>query len=641
MEPTGSTAGEPSNLRRWGPLGATIAIAILVAAITLSGGDDAAQAPTTTAPTTTTAPITTTLAPTRAPATTIASTPADDPPPVTTAPPSTTTTTAAPVTTTTTEPPAEPEPAASDNIDPETGFPEGVLPWVVAVDLGIEDTIDWGERCDQETGQVRIPWFFRTACWAPFEGDNGGVTDQGVTSDSIKVVWWIPQASDPILAYLTDAILNDDDEDDWEDTMRRLVSYYESYYETYGRRVDLEVMVASGLVWDSVSARADAVKIAEEIQPFMVWGGPTLTNAFSEELMARNIPCFACGPGQPTSYYNENHPYGWSLGKSAEQLNLLVAEYVGKRVAGRNAVHAGDASYHDSERVLGRIWIESSPASVTLNEQFEEALADYGVELAESVAYQLDPATIQETAANTIAKMKAAGVTSVIFAGDAVAPRDFTREATAQGFFPEWIITGSVLVDTNVFARTYDQEQWAHAFGLSNLAARTTRESGSSYSLYEWWNGSPPAADDSIGVIDPYPATFYSILTGVGPDLSIYNFARTLFEANPTATGLTVPSISFGDKERWPSHFEPDHFGVDDVSEVWWNPDEVGNDELDREGTGMYMFVDGGVRYQWGEMPLTDPRVFDPEEAVSMYEEPPQGEQSPWYEPLPSAPALN
>ena len=80
------------------------------------------------------------------------------------------------------------------------------------------------------------------------------------------------------------------------------------------------------------------------------------------------------------------------------------------------------------------------------------------------------------------------------------------------------------------------------------------------------------------------------------------------------------------------------HFGVDDITEVWWSPTEVGIDELRNEGEGMYMFVDGGVRYLLGEMPEAPPKAFDPEGVISMYSEAPESEQSPYYDPLPSAP---
>ena len=68
--------------------------------------------------------------------------------------------------------------------------------------------------------------------------------------------------------------------------------------------------------------------------------------------------------------------------------------------------------------------------------------------------------------------LKQANATSVIFTGDPIMPRFFTKEATAQNYHPEWIMAGTVLADTSVFARTFDQSQWAHAFGLQLTPAR-------------------------------------------------------------------------------------------------------------------------------------------------------------------------
>ena len=35
------------------------------------------------------------------------------------------------------------------------------------------------------------------------------------------------------------------------------------------------------------------------------------------------------------------------------------------------------------------------------------------------------------------------------------------------------MITGTALIDTDVLARTYDQRQWAHAFGPADLFVRS------------------------------------------------------------------------------------------------------------------------------------------------------------------------
>jgi hypothetical protein len=253
------------------------------------------------------------------------------------------------------------------------------------------------------------------------------------------------------------------------------------------------------------------------------------------------------------------------------------------------------------------------------------------VELAIMVPYALNPATLQEQALTKIATLKEAGVTSIIFAGDPIAPRDFTLAATDQEYFPEWILSGTVLVDTNVFARTYDQEQWRNAFGMSNTATPIDRRKGGFFFLYEWFNGQEPPAINTIG-IQWQPALAFPMLQGNGPDLTPQNYMNTLLASDPTARGaVTQPSISFGDKGLWPEEFGPDYNGIDDVSEIWWDPDTEGVDELDNVGDGVYWYVSGGQRYLPGEWPDTTPDVFDPEDAVFFYDERPASETPPDY----------
>lgn len=517
---------------------------------------------------------------------------------------------------------------------PASELPEGVMSFEYARENGIDiDAASFGERCDTETGLVKVPDFFRPTCWLPFEGDNGGATTTGVTGDSIKIIYYLGPDDDPIINYVTSAIVNDDSNEDYEATMRGLLPYYETYYETYGRSVDLEVFVGSGVANNAISARADAVAVAEK-EPFMVWGGPALTNAFAEELHARGVPCIGCGPSQDKAFYDEFAPLSWSVTMGGQQANVHVAEYVSKRLAGRNAIHAGD-DLKDSERVFGRLWIESSEASVIAHEKFEADLNAAGVELAESVRFTLDPASIAEQADAAIAKLKAQGVTTVILAADPVSPGNFTRAATDQGYEPEWFIPAPVLMDTNAFARSYDQDQWARAFGVSTLAVKVERDVASSYRKYEWFNGEPPPAADSIGVIDPTPSLFYAVISGVGPDLTIENFETALFAGAPTKDGITAPSLSWGNKGFWDTdRFEPDYRGIDDMTEFWWDPSAEGPDELDRDGAGLYRFVDNGKRYRPGDWPETDPNVFDAADTLTVLSEVPPEEAAPDFDPI-------
>ena len=487
-------------------------------------------------------------------------------------------------------------------------------------------TVDWGKRCDTTTGRVAVPDFFAAECYAPFTGDNGGAMASGVTKDEITIVYYQGIAADPIISYITDAIKVDDTHAQQAETMQTIVDYYQTYYETYGRKVKVIPFEASGIALDETAARADAVRIAKDIKPFMVWGGPALTSAFADELAANKVMCLGCTPGQPPDWYVKRDPYVWGIAAGAEQAQVHVLEMIKKQLIGKNATHGGD-EFVNTPRKFGSLFIESSANSKLLNDGLQKGMADAGAPFAETVSYALDPGTIQQTASQAIAKFKAAGVTTVVFDGDPVAPREFTKEATAQGYFPEWVIGVSALVDLNAFARTYDQAQWKHAFGYTSLAARVTPEISGAYAQYRWFTGKEPPAKDTIGIFQPLPAVFYAALQGVGPNLTEQSWKAALFAGSQTRAAITQPSLSWGDKGIWP---HPDYQGIDDATMVWWDPSATGPDEIRKQGQGMYQFVDGGKRYTPGTWPTAD-KFFDPGGAVSMYAVPPAGEAPPTY----------
>src|SRR4051794_6100962 len=155
------------------------------------------------------------------------------------------------------------------------GFePAGALSWSQAKAEGKTAAINWGARCDTATGRLKYPSFFAGECYAPFVGDNGGSTYQGVTANSIKVVLYLPEEHDPVLSFAYGAIGASDTNAQTAQTVQDFVTFFQTYYETYGRKVDLVPYSATGTILDEVAARADAVHIAEAIKPFAVVGGP-------------------------------------------------------------------------------------------------------------------------------------------------------------------------------------------------------------------------------------------------------------------------------------------------------------------------------------------------------------------------------
>jgi hypothetical protein len=390
MQPATADGGGTSsnNLKKWGPIGAIVLVVALVAGIVLatsSGDDDDDDA----------GGADTTTAVTEAPDATEA-------PAGTDAPDGT-----------------EPDSTEPDGTEPDGG---GGLTYPLSFSDAEEQGIDvaWDERCDTATGNLAVQWFFAPECYAPFEGDNGGDTTRGVTADTIKIVQYQGPDDDPIINYLSDAVSVDDTNAESEQTARDMIGMFEQFYELYGRTIELETYVSTGLANDEVTARADAVRIAEDFEPFAVLGGPALTDALADELTAREVVCIGCG-GSGQEWFAARDPYAYSLGIDAEQARGHAREFIAKQLIGGNADFAGDEAFTSQPRIFGHVYISSSDRSQSIADALVAGMIEDGATVAETLPYALDPATIQAQASQIIAKLKASGVTTVVLASDGIA----------------------------------------------------------------------------------------------------------------------------------------------------------------------------------------------------------------------------
>ncbi len=509
----------------------------------------------------------------------------------------------------------------------------GAITYNAAKEAGRTD-LTFMDSCDTSTGRLKIPSYFAPECYANAD-DNGGATAPGVTADAITVVVYVAPDTDPVLDFITAAINNDDTGAQVKESYQDYTDMWNALYQTYGRKVTLKFLDASGTSDNATAARADAVKAVEEMGAFAVWGGPALAPAWTEEINARGVICLGC-PAIP-----DPEPNVFPIVQSGEQTRLQLAEYMTKKLKGGNAEFAGDEAMKTQPRVFGQFYIETVGGPQAQDAaDFKQQLSEGGIDLVQQIPYTLDPATLQEQAAGVIQKLKAAGVTTVVVSTDPIAPKIFTEEATKQNYFPEWIFGGGILIDTNAFGRTYDQTQWAHAFGISNLFAKVSPAIVKQYDLHTWYFGDLCAADDSCGVLEPQPGLFFAAVQAAGPNLTTDTFREGLFgitdELPPPA--FTVPLVTYGDHGLWPE--APDYYGIDDFTEIWWNPEATGQDEIRREGKGMLEFVNGGQHYRLGEW-TSDLDVFDPANSVTVYDQLPEAETPPSYPPPPGSPAAS
>jgi hypothetical protein len=491
------------------------------------------------------------------------------------------------------------------------------------------ETTDGGfdGNCDPATGRIKVPSVYAPQCVRPFAGDNGGSTWQGVTDDTITIVHYIPKPDPATQAVLSAAGANDD-QSLINQTYEDYTTEWSHHVQLYGRKVKLIHVEGTGSATDDAAGKADAVKIAKQLHAFMVWG--SVNDAFVNELVADRVLC-VCTTSLPADYYLQRAPYVWGNGLPDEnQAYLMRSEMICKQIAKQKAKYAGDPTLQLKERSFGLIWYNTTQNSYAIGEKFfVEQLGKCGVKLTDAASYVFEPNSAQQTSDTIIAKFKSEGITSVIFVGDPVYPVFYTEAATRQNYRPEWIITGSALTDTTLFARVYDKSQWSHAFGLSLLAARGPQNESDAYRFYDWrYHKAPPGAHTYGPVYVTVSLAFWG-LQGAGPKLTPEAFRDGLFAYPASKPGITNPLVSFGTK-IWGY---PDYNVYDDSTELWWDNTAQGPDEVGNNGVGMYRFVHMGKRYLPGQFPGGAFPAFDTADTVTIYDHVPPQDRAPDYGP--------
>ena len=518
----------------------------------------------------------------------------------------------------------------SDNTTTSTTQPPGPgANGPVTLTSANRNSINWGPKCDVKRGTVAIPLTYAPPCVKPFTGtQNGGATSPGVTADTITVALY--QAQPDILENAALARSGSDESLAAEAaTVKQYIDFFEAHYETYGRKVKLVVVKGSGDPGDDAAGRADAIKVATEIKAFASFGGPSQTEAYAQALAARGVLCLGdCMLASSQAFVDKRAPNIWLTLPAVDQSAIHWAKFVGGELNGHPAQFAGDAALAKKPRVFGLVRFDESFAGFhDAGKQFVKRLRDIGVKLAVEAPYQLDLGKAQENARNTIAKMKTAGVTTVLFAGDPLTPTSLTTEATAQKYFPEWVVLGAAYSDTSLFGRTYDKEQWKHAFGVSSLYVPTPQKLDQYSEILRWQTGNPPQAK-TYKLLVQAPLIFYTALHLAGPNLTPTTFRDALFRFPSAKTDPSQIHISWGHHGIWPT---TDYFGADDATVIWWNPNATGIDELGNQGAGLWEFADGGKRYLPTDWTNHAPKLFDPSTSVTRFDHFPAGEGPPSY----------
>ena len=187
-------------------------------------------------------------------------------------------------------------------------------------------------------------------------------------------------------------------------------------------------------------------------------------------------------------------------------------------------------------------------------------------------------AAAQEQAPVLVTKMKDAGVTSVVLLVSTPVVAAMTKAATANEYSPEWLLTGWAYQDLSLFAAQYDQDQWAHAFGMSWFSPYATGNAGAAtgQNVFNWYWGTNKGTTYS-GAFPPVYFLNQGIMLA-GPKLTPTSFRDGQFSLPGRGGAYDDQVTTLGNKVGDVGLGYPEYslLGPKDFALVWYDPKAEG-----------------------------------------------------------------
>ena len=428
-----------------------------------------------------------------------------------------------------------------------------------------------------------------------FSGSNGGATSPGVSEGTIKVSVRLQGFANGILDALSkvaNAKIPNESPELIARTINGLVEYFNNSFQFYGRKIEMVIYDGKGDVLKELTgggqeaAEADALKVSQEIGAFA--DVSAVSSVYADALARRSVINIGA-PFMSREWLAERRPFVWSQFTDCSTIVESVGSYYNIKMAGRTADLAGGDLVGQPRR-LGIIAPETSWYQDCVRAGLS-ILGESGTQPVLNEQYRLDLNQMSIQAGDKLAKLKNAGVTTVLCGCDPLFLTFLTAKAKEQNYHPEWLMTGVALIDNDLIGSILEQGQWGNAFGVSFSGPPQPAGQGLGYRAYKSVRPDEP----SVGVELIYnQLELLAIgLQLAGPNLTPESFEAGMFKY-PTRTG---PSGTWG--------FAPgDYSTSDDAREVFWNPGEV---SIQTREPGTYENPNGDQRFPIGQWPGNPP----------------------------------
>ncbi|HUY86510.1 MAG TPA: hypothetical protein VMU77_05305 [Acidimicrobiales bacterium] len=451
------------------------------------------------------------------------------------------------------------------------------------------------------------------ACKPNWKGkSNGGATWKGVTSNSINIVAYGSPDSALIASLLGGEgpghLIGTPAEE--AHTLEVYGKWFNENFQTYGRTVKFISYNSQGtLTNSSSSSQADAVAIDKQDHAFLTIGG-ALDEGFFTQLAREQIISIA-GAQLPESFYKQNAPYIFGMLPTTNTENSFIASFICHQLGPNSKASFGGNNsvpvINGQTRKYGIIYpttnSDGSPSIYTgiAGNMASQLRSTCGIKVPsqDEVGYALDPTSAISQVQADSTRLKQDKITTVICLCDPISPTLSAGQMAGQGYFPEFVETGYLLQDYYGLDQLYNQQEWAHVFGISSLPVSASPQDSLYWQVYHSIDPSTDPTPDAQLIFFELLLAFAGI-QGAGPNLNPQSFSQSMFNnVRITSNSPSVPTFFYSPR---------DYGGIKDAQMVWWDPNAIApNGKL-----GDFRSVDGGYRFtpsDWPNIPATT--LFD------------------------------
>lgn len=434
-------------------------------------------------------------------------------------------------------------------------------------------------------------------CVPYWKGDNGGATWKGVTRDEIRVA--VANIPDDTGAMLFDPTI-----------LKAYETFFNRRFEFYGRRLNLLQYRPARHSATAVEMRNDAVKVDEQLGAFaavMYSEQDGRQFAFYDALAERKIMGITTGllglGRADEAHLARFAPYQWDYTPSPDRMFRGYGEFICNTLAGKPPIYGGPFPPQwgeIKERVFAVVvdtsYKDTPPFDLKpMQEVMKRCNAPLHVI---HWGFETQPTAV-------LARLQDLRVTDVMYTGQSgILGLRFMTEASAQNYYPEWLIWNLGYQDSDAAAQFYPRNQANHVLGLQ-VYNKTLRPEDTPY-VWAVKEVDPAANPDG----DQYQRLYSSLLVlasgiqAAGPQLTPSNFQRGL-----QATRFPNPGAGGPPYYQATVDFSNDHTMVQDMTMVWLSTTE--RSPL-TQAPPAYCYVDLGKRYAPGQWPKRDAPFFQP-----------------------------